>query len=1061
MEASLSQKDKIAAAKKKLKRFQQKSARLEKNSNGSHEVDNESQVSQLSDTALHQQTIDILVEEKAELLRTRDKQNSNIQQLKDELSVLRSQLHSSNSDLSSSEKKKSTLQSQYNNALAESQEKQKENSKLQSQVSSLNDQLNVLQTEFSSLSLEREELNERLSNSAPPQPKIQNTMSSVPNPFKRNDDVIRLEEEVKKLTGELEGLRSGLLNKEMQCDVLAGKLSHQETVFKEQIQGLEVELQERDANMSTLQEEITALSVTPEPVLQPSPSAPETEITPESDSEQVTAVAQAPSTNIPVTDQSEKLLAEVTVEKQKLEMALEEQILQTLSLQKELDKFKETHVDQNSLLTQINNDKATISRAMGQNRQLKDHMLELQDKLMRTSETNASLANEVQELSSRVSCLMSELADSEERVEQLGEQGETLQRPLSEDSLLDGASSRAQVVELREQLKEFKKTISSLQQEKAILGLSAAQVDSVKAMNVALQEKVASLSKQLDTGKSPNEEALEEKIERLEKQYNSEAVDKKIQDMLTNERLEREKQREFLDKYYEEQLRDQIGTLEERITAQTRQFKHYITEIQTSHDDEVEALRGQLSELQQNFRSSLKTQYTQLVHYFTNKGASDLKAREEELHTHYMDELSRLYNEMNKQIQQETQEIRERKRTQSDELSVYTVDDREEVKDLEQEKQTLQSTLDQLEEELVKIETGLGEDTDEEEEEEEEGADVMTQETSRSKEERKLQAHVRVLEMQLSRAKMQQERSVQHYKQEIQRQSQVIQKLHMYLATQHYDNSHQDAALDNRRSSVTRYDSEGVVENGGDDSISITSAGQFERGDLSATKDMPTENKTKDTPGNQDVVPQNLNHQEVPLDVMKAHMQSTETEFENKLKYLASKGPHGDEYMQHMQKLQEKFAVVMKENANLVEKVKDIEHQNIILEGETDTIGEYISLYQSQRQALRLQFQQKDNLINKLLNERSDMQAHISRLQQLITELPCVDEAEDTLKTAPFGRSRSNSISSNVSTLSIMSTTRDEMLEIIGRLRLKTDIGKKPVTGPMYGGGGRGPIKDF
>ena len=45
-------------------------------------MDNESQASQLSDTALHQQTIDILVEEKAELLKTRDKQNSNIQQLK-------------------------------------------------------------------------------------------------------------------------------------------------------------------------------------------------------------------------------------------------------------------------------------------------------------------------------------------------------------------------------------------------------------------------------------------------------------------------------------------------------------------------------------------------------------------------------------------------------------------------------------------------------------------------------------------------------------------------------------------------------------------------------------------------------------------------------------------------------------------------------------------------------------------------------------------------------------------------------------------------------------------
>ena len=62
-------------------------------------------------------------------------------------------------------------------------------------------------------------------------------MSDVPNPFKRNDVVIKLENDVKKLSGELENLRSSFLSKEMQCDALAGKLSHQETVFKEQIQG--------------------------------------------------------------------------------------------------------------------------------------------------------------------------------------------------------------------------------------------------------------------------------------------------------------------------------------------------------------------------------------------------------------------------------------------------------------------------------------------------------------------------------------------------------------------------------------------------------------------------------------------------------------------------------------------------------------------------------------------------------------------------------------------------------------------------------------------------------
>ena len=207
-------------------------------------------------------------------------------------------------------------------------------------------------------------------------------------------------------------------------------------------------------------------------------------------------------------------------------------------------------------------------------------------------------------------------------------------------------------------------------------------------------------------------------------------------------------------------------------------------------------------------------------------------------------------------------------------------------------------------------------------------------EASRSKEERKLQAHVRVLEMQLSRANTQHERNAQHYKQEILRQSQVIQKLHMYLATQHYDNSQQaqDGALDNRPPSVTRYDSEVAAENG-DDSISITSAGQFERGDLSATKDIPTQNHAQETPANQNqtqdtLATQNLNnkdttqtadHPDTALDTMKAHMQSTENEFESKLKYLASKAPQGDEYMQHMQKLQvswyERLRIVYKSSA--------------------------------------------------------------------------------------------------------------------------------------------------
>ena len=91
------QQKKIALAKKKLRKFQQKGAKVEKVcaskipsdysslhqpmpyfQNG-QDTDSASEVSLHSE--LQQQAIDILVEEKAELLKTKDKQNAAISQL--------------------------------------------------------------------------------------------------------------------------------------------------------------------------------------------------------------------------------------------------------------------------------------------------------------------------------------------------------------------------------------------------------------------------------------------------------------------------------------------------------------------------------------------------------------------------------------------------------------------------------------------------------------------------------------------------------------------------------------------------------------------------------------------------------------------------------------------------------------------------------------------------------------------------------------------------------------------------------------------------------------------
>eukprot|EP00116_Pleurobrachia_bachei_P003652 sb/3463914/ len=502
-------------------------------------------------------------------------------------------------------------------------------------------------------------------------------MSDVPNPFKKNgDQVTKLEAQLRELESQCELLRGSLSSREQQCDTLAGQISHQQTAHTQELGVLQTRIGELEGELREMEKECEGLNER----LQQNNAA--------------TAVVHnevQSSVDTPATLPDER---DTRIEE--LQTALEEQIVTTITLQKELDNLKEGSVDQTSLLTQINNDKATIARAMSQNKQLKETTLDLQDKLLNASEINANLANEVTKLSER-----------------MAEMTQTV--PRSEDSILDDVSSRDRIIQLTAELKEVKSSLSSVQQEKAILGLSAAQVfdasfvieltlisnwvntvvgnhsnqwlavamvDSVKAMNIALQEKVAELSRQ----KTSTSTAV-----------GGSDVEQRVQEV----RMEEREEREFLDKYYEERLRDKTAQLETRIDEQTRQFKQYVTALQTNHEDEVGGLRSQLSELQKNFRSSLDSQYSSLVSYFTSKGSADLRTREEELHQHYMEELNRMnksrfslttnpytaqlsiwvpiitalsfriYTELTRQ--KENEELRTRKRTQSDEISAHFV----------------------------------------------------------------------------------------------------------------------------------------------------------------------------------------------------------------------------------------------------------------------------------------------------------------------------------------------------------------------------------------------------
>ncbi|XP_069729403.1 golgin subfamily A member 2 isoform X6 [Phaenicophaeus curvirostris] len=88
-----------------------------------------------------------------------------------------------------------------------------------------------------------------------------------------------------------------------------------------------------------------------------------------------------------------------------------------------------------------------------------------------------------------------------------------------------------------------------------------------------------------------------------------------------------------------------------------------------------------------------------------------------------------------------------------------------------------------------------------------------------------------------------------------------------------------------------------------------------------------------------------------------------------------------------MEKLQSRFTDLMREKADLKERLEELEHRCIQLSGETDTIGEYIALYQSQRAILKQRHQEKEEYISRLAQDKEEMKMKLLELQELVMRL--------------------------------------------------------------------------
>lgn len=86
-------------------------------------------------------------------------------------------------------------------------------------------------------------------------------------------------------------------------------------------------------------------------------------------------------------------------------------------------------------------------------------------------------------------------------------------------------------------------------------------------------------------------------------------------------------------------------------------------------------------------------------------------------------------------------------------------------------------------------------------------------------------------------------------------------------------------------------------------------------------------------------------------------------------------------------KLQARFMKLMNEKASLIERIQELEHITVQLSMETETIGEYITLYQTQRTALKSYYKDREKLIAQLSSEKANMQEKMNQLQDLIKQV--------------------------------------------------------------------------
>ncbi|KAG7498961.1 golgin subfamily A member 2 isoform X2 [Solea senegalensis] len=397
---------------------------------------------------VHIQTIGILVSEKSELQTALQYTQQAARQKAADAEELNSRLQSAKQRVSELERTLSSVSSQQKHFEKHNKELEKERDALRLEVfrvnnvsdeskqqsSELSEQLKLMTRENGAMRLEVEDLRKRLEMAD----LMLQQCSNQSDPSSVNQQVQLLVEEKQQLETHNHQLMESFSQLKTERDCYAEQIQQEGRVWKDKTEQLLTQVslvaEERDRNISRVQEleaSITELKNNAALLSQEKDPQDNAEAQPSGPSENEIALEENLNR---LQQEKEALAAQYQAQlrdNEQLSRLCAEQETRLGEMERQVESQTEEAADRRRMLEDVQSDKATISRALTQNRTLKDQLAELQNGFVQLTNENMELTTAIQseqhvkkELARRMGELQEELHNVKEQLELKGQESQ-------------------------------------------------------------------------------------------------------------------------------------------------------------------------------------------------------------------------------------------------------------------------------------------------------------------------------------------------------------------------------------------------------------------------------------------------------------------------------------------------------------------------------------------------------------------------------------------------------------------------------------------------------------